>query len=123
MLGVDTDPYRPDTERHALGAIPIWIQQNYADPVHIRINNNAITKELKLKFCTVSSLQLLSSCLTILVWYSCCIVACVACYRGVVRAYSPLLVSYTIQLNPVNLLQHWGLIAAIYLAVLIVPLF
>ena len=54
-------------------------------------------------------LQLLSSCLTILVWYSCCIVAC---YRGVVRAYPPVLVPYTIRLHPVNLLQHWGLTAA-----------
>ncbi len=77
---------------------------------------------LYLKFITTFShlLQFLSSCLTILVWYSCCIVAC---YRSVVRAYSPFLVSYTIRLYPVNLLQHWGLIARIYLAVIIVLLY
>jgi hypothetical protein len=70
-----------------------------------------LKSHLYLKFITTFShlLQFLSYYLTILVWYSCCIVAC---YRGVVRAYSPFHISYTIRLYPVNLLQHWGLIAA-----------
>jgi hypothetical protein len=70
-----------------------------------------LKSHLHLKFIAMFShlLQFFFFFLTILVWYSCCIVAC---YRGVVRAYSPFLVSYIIRLYPVNLLQHWGLIAA-----------